>query len=167
MNYTPAENPTLFGPDGKGQKLSIRGSIDSRNLIPIAEVTKSPKSYHQKANAGSNLSTANIKGQLIRGGGKQRRLLTAHPTRARNMRNASAMLAPNHPNSYSRIKHLHGAASAAHYNAHTTLVSTPAESGSQFPVSMQTVKDAEFLRLRSYNSVLKKQSLRQQNYRRA
>ena len=117
MNYTPAENPSLLGPDGRLQKLSIRGSIDSRNLIPIAEITKSPKSYHQKANAGSNLSSANIKGQLVRGGAKQRRLLTAHPTRARNMRNASAMLAPNHPGSYSRVKNLHGAASAAQYNA--------------------------------------------------
>ena len=115
MNYQPADNLTPFGPDGKLKKSSLRGSIDSRNLIPIAEITKSPKSFNQiKATGGSNLSTANIKSQLTRGGIQQRRLQTAHPARARNMRNASAILAQNRPNSYSRIKNLHGAASAAH-----------------------------------------------------
>lgn len=63
MSYIPVENHLPFGNESKPKKSSLRGSIDSRNLIPIAEITKSPKSFHQiKPTAGPNLSTANIKG---------------------------------------------------------------------------------------------------------
>ena len=99
---TPAEHQTVVF-DGKPCKSSIRGSLDDKNLIPIAEETKSPKSHHIKANMGSNLSTTNIKGRLMRGGNKQRRLLTAHPTRARHAREGNAMLAPMHPGNMSRF----------------------------------------------------------------
>ena len=97
QGVTPAENQY----DGKHCKSSIRGSLqlDDKNLIPIEEETKSPKSHYIKPNMGSNLSTTNIKGRLMRGGNnKQRRLLTAHPTRARHAREGNAMLAPMHPN---------------------------------------------------------------------
>lgn len=53
-----------------GYKPSIRGSFEARNLIPIAEETKSPQSHHIKPNMGPNLSQTNIKGRLMRGGNK-------------------------------------------------------------------------------------------------
>ena len=125
---TPAENQTVVF-DGKPCRSSIRGSLDDKNLIPIAEETKSPKSHHIKPNIGSNLSTTNIKGRLMRGSSKQRRLLTAHPARARHTREGNAMLAPMHPSNMSRFQTLRGVGSAKqpimNYRNVQTLVTSP------------------------------------------
>ena len=143
-------------------KASVRGSFEARNLIPIAEETKSPLSHQFKPNSGSNLSQTNIKGRLMRGSNKQRRILTAHPGRARRIGGGNAMLAPNHPSTMSRFQTLTGAGSAKPgmmnlRNLHT-LVASPTDTGSGFHVGAQTTKDAEYVKLQSFNSAMRKQS---------